>query len=305
MTIQERRRQPQRIYTVLKQWRNKEPGKTYVLYEGPTDRAFWSAFIASRCVLVKAYNKEGVEAVLNTINERQPAWNNIAGIVDPDYWLADESEKLKTPNLLYDDMPDLEMTLIHSSALEKVVRNTLIHLSDDDFIRLCTAIRDRATRLGAEFGYFRLIDFRHRHYNLSFNSVSFRDVVDVADETFNHRLTAERLVQKSSVSSAELSEMVVELRAAHPPNPRLCRGKDVLALIAIVAPVVYKETVGKEMSGKASIQLKSNELFRALRIAFEFAHFKVTALFHRIRDWERDNSPFRIIQDYPLERTTA
>ena len=55
---------------------------------------------------------------------------------------------------------------------------------------------------------------------------------------------------------------------------------------------------------EARKQTSGNELARALRMAFEYAHFVLTELYSRIRTWEADNSPYRIIRDYPAERTT-
>lgn len=305
MDIHERRRKPGRIYTVLKQKCNEDPNKTYVLFEGPTDRALWSGYVGQRCELVRAYNKEGALAVLKLVNDKEPSWRNVAAIIDPDYLLIENSEKLQTPNLLYDDAPDLEMTLLDSPALVKVFQNTFIHLESTDIVEFTTLIMSKSTRLGAEFGYFRLIDFKNRRYNLSFNKVSFEDVVDVANETINHQKVAELLTQVSSLASDELTNMVSRLRDLCPPSRDLCRGKDVLSLIAIVAPTVYRATVGKDLSDKAKIQIKSDELYRALRMAYEFTYFVATALYRRIRDWEANHAPYRIVRDFPAERTPA
>ena len=305
MCIQERRRRPGRIYTVLKQKNSKDSTKAYVLFEGPTDRALWSEYVASRCELVRAYNREGALAVLKLVNAREPSWRNVAAIIDPDYLLVENSEELQTPNLLYDDAPDLEMSLLDSPALEKVLRNTFIHMESNDIVEFTTLVMSKSTRLGAEFGYFRLIDFRNRRYNLSFNKVSFEDVADVANETIDHDMAAKLLVQSSSLTADELTTMVSQLRVSYPPSRDLCRGKDVISLITLVAPIVYRDTVGKDLSAKAKIQFKSDELYRTLRMAYEFAYFICTQLYRRIREWESAHRPYRIIRDYPAERTPA
>ena len=289
MGIVKRRRNPSRIYTVLKQKCNKEPNKTYVLFEGPTDRALWSGYVGPRCELVRAYNKEGAVAILRRVNKEEPSWRNVAAIIDPDYWLIEQSDKLNTPNLLYDDAPDLEMMLLNSPTLEKVFRNTLTQVDSDAIPEFTNIVRDESKRLGAEFGFYRLIDFRNRQFNLSFNAVSFEDVIDVADEKFNHELVAELLVQGSKLRAAELMDLVSHLRLFYSYNPEMCRGKDVLSLISIVLPVVYKETFCKDLSGKSKIQTRSNELSRTLRMAYEFVYFITTQLYKRIRAWECAN----------------
>ena len=150
-----------------------------------------------------------------------------------------------------------------------------------------------------DFGYFRLVDYLHREYNFGFNIISFTDVIDSVTSQLDIDLTAEKLAERSkTVSKSELLEQVEMLREEFLPSIALCRGKDVLSIMAFLL------SSDGNLSDKVKIQTRTNELYRTLRMAYEFAYFISTALYKRIRKWETENTPFRIIKDFPFERTS-
>ena len=106
---------------------------------------------------------------------KYPQWRNVAAIIDPDYWLIDDLDKLNMSNLLYDDVHSWEVTLVTSPALETVMRNTLPADVEDSY---AGELRETAIRLATDYGYFRLLDHRHRDLNLSFRQVSLEKVID-------------------------------------------------------------------------------------------------------------------------------
>ena len=258
------------------------------MVEGSDDFRVWAKFKADKCLLVITNGKEKLVAKLRFFNSRYPHWRNIAAIVDPDFWLLEDANELRTENLLYDDMPSLELTLIMSPALETVLLNTLpVDVTASYGIKL----RDTAQRLATEYGYYRLLDYRHRHYNLSFNQVSFDVVINRETLDLDEGTIAESLVTYSALSASQLLDHISELRRLVEPDIRLCRGHDVLDIIACLI------ALDSDLSGKAKIQTQSGELSRALRLAYEFVHFIKTALHRRIRDWESTHRPYRILAE--------
>lgn len=268
---------------------------TYVLVEGSDDFRVWAKFKAHMCQIVIADGKDKLVAKLRYFNTKYPHWRNVAAIVDPDFWLLEDASELDTENLLYDDMPSLELTLVASSALETVLVNTL---PVDVAGSYGEQLRNTALRLATEYGYYRLFDYRNRNYNLSFNQVSFEAVIDSETLELDGIRIAARLVSNSVLSSCQLLGHIRELRRKVAPDIRLCRGHDVLDIMACLIEL------DSDLSGKAKVQTKSSELSRALRMAYEFADFITTQLYRRIRAWESENDPYRIIQDFPLERKT-
>lgn len=262
---------------------------TYVLVEGSDDYRIWAKFKADKCLLVITNGKDKLVAKLRFFNTRYPNWRNIAAIVDPDFWLLEDANELRTENMLYDDMPSLELTLVMSPALETVFLNTL---PVDVASSYGKQLRDTATRLATVYGYYRLFDYRHRHYNLSFNQVSFEVVINSETLDLDEGMIAESLVTYSALSASQLMEHINELRRNVAPDIRLCRGHDVLDIIACLV------ALDSDLSGKAKVQTKSGELSRALRLAYQFVHFVRTALHRRIRDWESTHHPYKILKPY-------
>ena len=269
---------------------------TYVLVEGSDDFRVWAKFKAHMCQIVIADGKDKLVAKLRFFNTKYPHWRNVAAIVDPDFWLLEKAEWLDTENLLYDDMPSLELTLVASPALETVLVNTL---PVDVAASYGKQLRSTALRLATEYGYYRLLDYRHRKFNLSFNQVSFDAVIDNETLELDEIRIAASLVTNSVLSAFQLLEHIRELRRKVAPDIRLCRGHDVLDIMARLIEL------DSDLSGKAKVQTKSSELSRSLRMAYEFADFITTQLYSRIRAWEAENRPYRIIRDFSTERTPA
>ena len=245
---------------------------------------------------MRADGKDNVIATLQLVNRKHPSWGNVAAIVDPDLWLIENSGELNIANLLFDDIPDLDLMLITSPAMETVVRNTISVEKADEYTE---RLRNEALRLAMEFGYFRLFDYRHREYNLSFSLVAFQDAIDKSTLKLNADTVAKMLVSNTSISANQLLEKIHNLQNELSPDIRLCRGRDVRAIMACL--IKFDDS----LSDKVKIQTNSGELSRTLRMAYEFTYFITTQLYRRIREWESAHSPYRIIKDFPLERNTA
>lgn len=297
MRISERASRPSRLFSKLIMKRNANPTHTYVLVEGRTDEAVWARFMADYCELMRADGKDKVIATLQLVNIRYPTWGNVAAIVDPDLWLIETSDELNIANLLYDDTPDLDLMLITSPALKTVVRNTITVEGADEYSE---RLRNETLRLAMEFGYFRLFDYRHREYHLgSFRQVVFEDVIDKTTLKLDVEKVAETLVRNSPKTGSQLLEQIERLRNEQSPDIKLCNGHDVRAIMACL--IGFDDSLPEIVK----IQTRSRELSRTLRMAYEFAYFICTQLYRRIREWESKHSPYRIIRDYPAERTPA
>ncbi len=289
---------PEDIVAKLRMFRSRYPRHSLVLVEGQTDEALWTEYVAVRCSLIPAGNKEKAVKALEIANSKT-SLHGVAAIVDPDFWLVEQSNLLKMDNLLFDDSPDVETLMINTPALEKVMRHTFVNVATDEIHDLAKTLRDEALRLAVEFGYFRLLDFRCRNYNLMLRRVSDRFADFIDEKTFqlsSHKVAATLLEETSALSVSELLEQVEALKGQIPLEMVLCRGKDMLSLLSLVLPVHFERRFQRDMSQKAHKQTTGNELARALRLAFEFVHFVVTALYARIRAWESANSPYRILK---------
>ena len=286
---------PSEIVTELRETQLAKPRHTLVLMEGNTDCTLLEEYKVENCILYNVQGKDKLWAAIHILN-RQNQVRGVAAIVDPDFLLVEQSDRLRTENVLFYDVPDLELMLVHSPALEKVLRHTI----DSGFAETSTkALLEDAIRLGIEFGYFRYIHHQHPEYSLRMNNVTFGEAISGRPRRFNYDLVAERLSKDSNVTKSKLLGRVSRLRQEIEPQIGLCNGKDVLSILAYLLATDYP------LSDKVKVQTRSNELSRTIRLAYEFSYFITTQLFKRIRKWESEHRPYRIIKDFPRERNTA
>ena len=271
--------------------------RPFVLVEGETDRTLWRKFATKKCTLFPSNGKDNIVNALTSDNELR-GFPGVAGIVDADYWLITGSQELHTRNLVYDSCyPDAEMIMLTSSALIDVLSDSLDACCAQKIGKLANELRENALRLAGEIGYFRLLNHL-KDYGLKFKDMDLSEFIDTESleldcEGFANRLTA----SKSWISSEKLLNEVAALKEDYPPdNLQLCRGKDVIAIMSLIMPVLYESHFGKALPNSASYLLKEKNLAKELRKAYEYIYFKDTSLFGCIQKWEKTNCPYKILK---------
>ncbi|MCY4019236.1 MAG: DUF4435 domain-containing protein [Chloroflexi bacterium] len=271
-------------------------GETFVMVEGKTDQVLWEEFRSREdCTLYPAKGNDKIIAALEVAKKRD--MRGISGIVDGDYWLITDADELGTDNLLYDDCcPDMESILLESPALRKVLRHSI---NADDMQQLhefADKLKCEAQRLAAEFGYFRLLNHLN-DYGLRCNSIPFHEIIDRDTLELDRDLVASRLAgDQPGLTSEEMLRQVDELRKQYPPgDAQLCRGKDVIGIMAFILPILFKSEFGDDLSALTTASVQDKGLSKDLRLAYEFGYFKGTSLFNCIQKWECENQPFKIL----------
>lgn len=202
-------------------------------------------------------------------------------VVDADFDHL-EGRPPPSPNCLFTDQHDLEIDLLCSPALQRVLGERasvekLNAFEERTGVSTLDALLDRARPLG----YLRLVNLRSNHA-LRFEGLNYSRLLDKDGLNFEPRRLVDTLVQRSQtgVSSADL---LSELESAMPDcDPRLlCCGHDVVAILAIG----LRSTLGSLQANDAS----PSALERELRLAFDASSFEQTGLYTRIRRWEQDN----------------
>lgn len=270
-------------------------GETFVMVEGKTDEVLWEEFRSIQdCTIYPVNGKDRVVAALDIVKKRES--RGVAGIVDADYWLITDADELGTDNLLYDDCcPDMEMILLSSPALKKVLRHELPEDIDaaHDFAE---GLSRESQRLAAEIGYFRWLN-EVEQYGLSFKTLRVTDFVDSNALTLDCDWLARRLAEgRDGITSEALLCEVAKLRELEPPGVQLCRGKDVIAIMARIMPALFEAHFGEAPPDSAREIFQEKRLAKELRKAYEFIYFKDTSLFGCIQNWESANCPYKILK---------
>lgn len=271
-------------------------GETFVMVEGKTDEVLWEEFRSREdCTIYPVDGKDRVVDTLDIVKKRDSS--GVAGIVDADYWLITDADELGTDNLLYDDCcPDMEMILLCSPALKKVLRHELPE--DIDAAHNFAELLSRESKsLAAEYGYFRLLNHLNA-YGLKCNAIPLSEVIDIDSLELDAKLLAARLTGgRPDILSDDLLRQVADLRQRYSPdNIQLCRGKDVIAILAHILPALYEARFGEVLPDSAREIFQAKRLAKELRKAYEYIYFKDSSLFGCIQNWENTNSPYKILK---------
>ena len=269
--------------------------KTFVMVEGKTDRALWVEYMTD-CALFPTKGKDVIIDALKSYGLR--GLSGIAAIVDSDYWLICQADELSTDNLLYDDCcPDMELILLNSPALKKTLRHTFSGYETEQIHEFAEKLKEEALRLAAELGYFRLLN-HIEDYSLNFKVYRLEDFIDKSKGALelDREQVAKRLAEnKRGIESEDLLQGIEELRKEYPQEEytiQLCRGKDVLDIMAVILSTLFKSQFGEDLPQS----ILNMELTGNLRMSYERGYFEKTSLFSRIRKWELANKPFCIIR---------
>lgn len=272
-------------------------GETFVMVEGKTDQVLWEEYRSEQdSTLYPTKGRDRLVAALKICRTR--GYRGIAGIVDLDYWLITGSDELDTGNLLYDDChPDMESILLSSPALRKVVRHSIAADDIEQLHDFADKLVLESQRLAMEFGYFRLLNHLN-DYGLRCNAIRFEEVIDKDTLKLDCEWIAKRLAEnKAGISSEDLLKDINELRKEYPPdNTQLCRGKDVLAIMAYVLPILCHSEFGEDLSQVSIAAFCPEGLSKDLRLAYEFGYFMQTSLYRCIKNWECANSSYKILK---------
>ncbi len=271
--------------------------KSFIMLEGATDRALWDEYMDRNfCSLYPTKVGEGKDTIIEALTS---SWlrglPGFAGIVDADYWLISQADELGTDNLLYDNCcPDMELMLLSSPTLKKVLRNNFYKCDVEQIHDFAEKLINEAQCLAAEFGYFRLFNHLEEDRGLKFKDINLFEVIDTNKLKLDRELVASKLTgDKPGLTSEELLQQVDNLREKYPPdNIQLCRGHDVVSIMAIIMPVLFQAEFGDEMPQS----MNERDLSRNLRTAYEYGYFRDTSLFDCIQEWESANAPYKILK---------
>lgn len=301
------------IATTLHFFRGPNPNHSLVLMEGPIDVAFWTEFKVELSILFPAGSKEKLVQVLEIANH-EGELEGIAALIDPDCWLAEGSEKLNTPNLLYYDVPDLEVMVLKSPVLEKVLRNTLSFVPTAEASEFSQLLTDDIWRLGTNFGHFRQVGCRNPGFGLKLRTVSESIGEHINPESLELvecDLANALLGNEAKLTAHELMESADSVRSECLSQILLVGGKDLMSILAFVFPIKFRsefvencrheridERTLERMKAKLQTDGGGDAVSLILRNAYDRNYLSETIIRNRIRTWESSSKgDFKILAE--------
>ena len=155
----------------------------FLLVEGSTDKHIYQwMMVKNACQIMVAGGKENAVKVLTILEEEGIL--GVLAIVDADFMVLEE-EQSSSPNLLLTDTHDLEMMIINSLALEKVLDEFGSAVKIKDLVNKCKKdIRSLLLACAMPIGYLRWISLRE-NLSLKFEDLKFEKFINKDDLTID------------------------------------------------------------------------------------------------------------------------
>ncbi|MBL1211645.1 DUF4435 domain-containing protein [Geminocystis sp. GBBB08] len=270
-----------RIANTIRQQKSTFEGN-FILVEGDSDKKLYQNFIdESNCRFQickgKPSSKQRVIQVLDILNKHEI--KGIIGIVDADFDHL-ENTKYNHNNLFLTDYHDLEMMLINSPALDKLL---IEFASEDKLKKLKLDMRQVLLNLSYELGYLRWIS-KCEQLNLTFNNLDYTKLLDIKRLTTDLDKLIQTVINKTqnySISKEDLLNKINIKKSDILCKYQICCGHDMIEILSIL----LRKTIGSNNANEVS----KDHLERSLRLAYEKVYFKETNLYVQIIEWQKNN----------------
>lgn len=266
--------------------------RAVLVVEGATDARFFERFVDhEHCYVFAAHDRERAIAVIRTLNSA--SFSGALAVVDADFGRITGTIETDL-NLLFCDGHDLEIMLVQSQALERVVAE---HCSPEKAAAFLSArnppvvLATLLARCCLPLGAMLLISLR-RDLGLSFDDLSFNDFASKDSLEIDPTKLVRAVMNKSSRHDSQLAEQIrQEISQELSRVPQIwdmSRGHDCVELLSFA----LRSTIGTKKSktdDRKPSPVTSELLERELRLAFSEADLSVTVLFQAISKWESAN----------------
>lgn len=268
---------------------------SFLIVEGEKDSRLYEEFInTNKCRIIIADGKKRVIEVLSILEKED--FPGVLAIVDADFDIL-EGKLFNSLNLLQTDTHDIELMIIASPALEKVLRQ---YGSKDKLQSFTTKlgkdIRSILVESAMPIGYLRWISLRE-NLSLKFEDLNFERFIDKQELTTDIKRLI-RIVQshtsdtidsqKYQFKDDELHTRIQQLsNDSHDPW-HVCCGHDVVNILS----VGLCRAIGSN-SGQIA---KPDQIEKWLQLAYEQSYFSQTRLYAAIQKWEKANEKFMVLR---------
>jgi hypothetical protein len=254
----------------------------FLIVEGHSDKLVYSNFVNSEtCEFVIS---DGKEQALNTIkildNDK---FTGVFAVVDADFDRL-ENNLPESPNILLTDDHDLEVMILKTPALEKVIKERGSEEKTKD-----NNIREILLKIGQEIGYLRWISQKN-NLSLRFEGLDFGKFIkkDTLEIDYSDLIkTIKDHSQKQSLVNQEIEEKIEILRNKEHDPSQVCCGHDIMQILSLA--------LCKAWGTCKPTDVKAENLERDLRLAYEKSYFYQTQLYFLIQNWQNTNVPYQVL----------
>jgi hypothetical protein len=257
---------------------------TFIIVEGSTDKLVYERCVDSqKCQFEIAHNKDKAIRALTILEKDNFA--GILAIIDADFFIL-ENNLPTNSNLIVTDYHDLEIMLIQSPALNKVINEYGSQEKINTFGKdICLTLLES----GKNIGYLRWVSLKFE-LALKFEGLDFKKFLD--EKTLTINLTKMISTVKNNSQKHELKDTDIQdklealIDYSHDPC-QVCCGHDLICILSVGLCKVWGTWNYNEV--------KSDVIERSLRLAYEESYFRNTQLYKSIQNWEKTNQPYQVL----------
>ncbi|CVK21334.1 DUF4435 domain-containing protein [Sporomusa sphaeroides] len=284
---------PETIAGMIMQSRRKFKG-SYLLVEGKTDYKIYKSYIDNDTCIIQPTGGKGKAKEVIAFLERYKQANGVLACVDLDFETLNPQPRKE--NVLYTDVNNLETMIISSPAFDKVMERW----GDPKKILLFEK------RMGKELRSFLLeccqpVSFlkylsNYNNLGIDFKMLDYDLFVNEKDLTINidELIKIAGITTKTHFDIACLKTELSKLAAKNLNVWLVCCGHQLVRILSIA----FRYLIGKNKTkGKTVLpfHILPSELENILHCSYESLYFAKTELCKNIIEWERKNSPHKIL----------
>lgn len=264
----------------------------FLLVEGGSDERFWLARVDRRsCQVRAAGSRDKALTELHTV--RVEGRGGFVAVLDADFDRL-EGTLPEEPDVVWTDLHDLELMLIASPALDKVVVEACSRPKCEKLeAEEGCGVREALLSRGLEPARLRWLSrrdslaltFRKRSPDGSFRYLDYAAFCDRVKWRLDLAVLVKTVLDFSSQHRIKPQDLVLRMKSLPEADAwQLCVGHDLVGLLSVGL---------RSKLGNRSISIE--DLQERLRLAFERGHLEATGMFAALRRWERANAPFRVL----------
>ncbi len=261
---------------------------TVLLLEGDTDCRLLDQLIDSP--LCRTLPGHGKQRVLEAVSKLEAVnFKGILAIVDSDFWRV-LGRHSPSPNVIMTDHHDLEIMLLRSRAIDKVLsefssdNKVATYLNERDNDDLVSALLEASLPLAV----LRFISIRDS-LSLKFEGVEIESYTNLKTLDVDFPSILSRVLQITGDPSIDISALNEEIKTALKRDhdlDQMCNGHDAVGLLS--------HGLRRALGSCSAAVASADNVGRMLRMAFELRDLQETTLYLEVRAWEARNVPFQV-----------
>ncbi len=259
---------------------------TYLIVEGNSDVKLFKKFTNNNKCRVKAIpTKSFATQVFKILENRKEA--GIVLVLDADFDHLNKVKKFSV-NMFYTDNHDIETMIVSSFAFENFLREFTDELELKKLEqKMSKKLREILIENSLLIGYVRWASINN-NWKLKFQDLIYKNFIKLKNLTIDYNKFVSELIKNSpgnKESDVKIKNEAHNLQTKVNDPWNVCCGHDITELLLIGLKYIFGYNLAK---------ITRKKIESILRLSYEFRFFQLTQLYHGLKNWEKDNSPYQI-----------